>query len=76
MFFGVLMSIRRWWWHTDSFRPARFRIMSLLLTMLCAWVLSTIFVFPNTWAVVWAAVVSSVVQLSSVWTPPESRQIA
>ena len=76
MFFGVLMSIRRWWWHTDSFRPARFRINSLLLTMFCAWVLSTIFVFPNAWGVVWAAVVSSVVQLASVWTPPESRRIA
>ena len=76
IFFGTLMFVRRWWWHADSFRPARFRVMSLLLTMLCAWVLSTIFVFPHTWAVVWAAVVSSVVQLSSVWTPPDTRRIA
>ena len=73
VFFGLLFSIRRWWWHADAFRPTRFRLTSLLLTMMFAWLLSVMWAFPHTWAVVWAAVISSVVQISAVWTPPESR---
>lgn len=73
VFFGLLFSLRRWWWHADAFRPTRFRLTSLLLTMMFAWLLSVVWAFPHTWAVVWAAVISSVVQISAVWTPPESR---
>jgi hypothetical protein len=73
VFFGLLFSLRRWWWHADRFRPSRFRLSSLVLTMMLAWLLSAIWEFPHTWAVVWAAVISSVVQIASVWTPPESR---
>jgi hypothetical protein len=73
LFFGPLLAVRRWWWHADSYRPRRFRLMSLLLTMLCAFLLSTIWQFPQMWAVVWAAVIFSVVQLSSAWTPPQAR---
>jgi hypothetical protein len=73
VFFGLLFSLRRWWWHADRFRPSRFRLSSLLLTMMLAWLLSAVWEFPHTWAVVWAAVISSVVQIASVWTPPESR---
>lgn len=73
VFFGLLFSLRRWWWHADAFRPTRFKLSSLLLTMMFAWLISVVWAFPHTWAVVWAAVISSVVQISSVWTPPESR---
>lgn len=73
MFFGPLLAVRRWWWHADSYRLRRFSVMSLLLTMLCAFLLSTIWQFPQTWAILWAAVLSSVVQLSSAWTPPQAR---
>jgi amino acid transporter len=75
IFFGGLFSLRRWWWHTDEFRPKRFRVSSLLLTAMLAWLLSVIWAFPHGWAVVWAVVISSVVQLSSVWTPPEERRV-
>lgn len=75
IFFGLLFSLRRWWWHADAFRPARFRVWSLLLTMMLGWLLSVVWAFPHSWALMWAAVISCVVQLSSVWTPPEQRRI-
>jgi hypothetical protein len=75
VFFGLLFGLRRWWWQVDTFRPARMRVTSVLVTVMLAWLLSVVWAFPHTWAVLWAAVISSVVQLSSVWTPPESRRI-
>ncbi|MBL8850916.1 MAG: serine/threonine protein kinase [Planctomycetaceae bacterium] len=73
LFFGLLFGARRWWWHTDSYRPKRIRVMSVLLTMLLAWGLTAVFQFPHGWGIVWAGVISSVVQLSSAWTPPNAR---
>jgi hypothetical protein len=75
VFFGLLFGLRRWWWHVDTFRPARMRVTSVLVTVMLAWLLSAVWAFPHTWAVLWAAVISSVAQLSSVWTPPEARRI-
>lgn len=73
VFFGFLFGIRRWWWHVDAFRPALFRITSVIMTVAVAAVLPLVFSFPWDWAVTWAAVISCVVQLSAVWTPPENR---
>jgi len=75
IFFAGLFALRRWWWHTDTFRSKRFRISSVLLTVLLAWLVSSIWAFPHLWAMTWAAVISSAVQLASVWTPPEERRI-
>ncbi|MDB5386748.1 MAG: prkC 18 [Planctomycetaceae bacterium] len=76
VFFGLLFGLRRWWWHTDEYRPAVFRITSVILTVAVASVLPVIFAFPWDWAVTWAAVISCVVQLSAVWIPPEDRSAA
>ena len=73
IFFGLLFGLRRWWWQTDSYRPKRFRIMSVALTMLVAAGVMFTFEFAFGWGLVWAAVISSVVQLSSAWTPPATR---
>jgi hypothetical protein len=72
-FFGLLFGLRRWWMHVDAFRPKRLRVGSILLTVLLAWVVSLVWAFPSVWAMTWAAVISSTVQLASVWTPPEER---
>jgi hypothetical protein len=72
-FFGLLFGLRRWWMHVDAFRPKRLRVGSILLTVLLALVVSLIWAFPSVWAMTWAAVISSTVQLASVWTPPEER---
>lgn len=72
-FFATLFGLRRWWWHTDSCRPHRFRVMSILLTTALGAVLARVWGFPMLWGTVWAASLSSVVQLASAWTPPEHR---
>ena len=46
---------------------------SALLTLLVAFVLCAVFPFPKAWGMIWAVAISSVVQLSAVWIPPEQR---
>ncbi|MFM9961947.1 MAG: protein kinase domain-containing protein [Planctomycetaceae bacterium] len=72
-FFATLFGLRRWWWQTDSFRPYRFRVLSVCLTALIGWGAALAWGFPVLWGTVWAASLSSVVQLSAVWTPREQR---
>jgi eukaryotic-like serine/threonine-protein kinase len=76
IFFGALFALRRWWWHSDPFRSKRFRISSVLLTVLAAWLISSVWAFPQLWAMTWAAVISSSIQLAAPWTPREERCIA
>lgn len=72
-FFATLFFFRRWWWHTDSFRSHRFRILSVCLTAIIGAVAARAWGFPVLWGTVWAASLSSVVQLAAVWTPHEQR---
>jgi serine/threonine protein kinase len=72
-FFATLFGLRRWWWHCDSYRPHRFRILSVCLTALVGAIAARVWGFPVLWGTVWAASLSSVVQLAAVWTPPEER---
>lgn len=76
MFFGLLFLIRRWWWQADSFRKARFRISSSLVTLFLGVVLSAILPFSEQLGAIWALAISAVVQLSSGWTPQEDRLLA
>lgn len=78
LFFAGLFVFRRWWWQADSFRRSRFRISSALLSLFVGIVLSGIladFAFPTGLGALWALGISSVVQLSSGWTPPENREL-
>jgi serine/threonine protein kinase len=72
-FFATLFGLRRWWWHCDSYRPHRFRILSVCLTAFVGAIAARVWGFPVLWGTVWAASLSSVVQLAAVWTPPEER---
>jgi hypothetical protein len=47
--------------------------MSVALTMALAAGLMFMFEFEFGWGIVWAGVISSVVQLSSAWTPAAAR---
>lgn len=69
VFFGGLFGLRAWWRQMELLRAARFRSASVLLTVLIAWLWSQIFAFPQTWALLWAAVISSSVQLAAPWVP-------
>lgn len=73
-FFGLLFALRRWWWQADAWRPKRLKVTSALLTALLGYVLTTILYFPHAWGIVWAIVISCVVQLAAAWTPPGDRR--
>ncbi|MFV0442853.1 MAG: serine/threonine-protein kinase [Planctomycetaceae bacterium] len=72
VFFGSLFGLRSWWRQVDLLRASRFRAASVLMTVLLAWLTTAIFSFPQTWAILWAAVISATVQLASPWSPPVS----
>lgn len=75
VFFGMLFCFRRWWWHADSFRPKKFRVTSVLITVFVAYVITAIWAFPVVLGLIWAAIISSVVQLSASWIPSELRRV-
>ena len=75
VFFGMLFCFRRWWWHADSFRPRKFKISSVLITVFVAYVITAVWAFPTVAALSWAAIISSVVQLSASWIPDEQRVV-
>ena len=76
LFFGGLFAVRRWWWQSDSYRKSRFRVTSALLTLLAGAVIAGVMqdlAFPDSMGATWALAISSVVQLSSGWTPLDER---
>lgn len=72
--FGLMFMFRRWRWHTDSFRPNRFRIWSVIGTLAVTMMIIVLFSFQPVWALTWAATISSSVQLASSWVPEERRR--
>ncbi len=74
MFFALLFGMRRWWWHTDTFRPRRLRVASLVLTLAVSCLLALVLGFPFRIATSWAVGISVVVQLAAPWISPENRQ--
>lgn len=76
LFFALLFVARRWWWQADSFRSARFRISSTLVSLFLGFVLTAVLPFPNNLGATWALAISAVVQLSAGWTPQEERWLA
>lgn len=75
VFFGLLFSVRRWWWQIDSFRKSRFRVSSAMVTLILGAVLTGILPFPEELGATWALAISAVVQLASGWTPQEERRL-
>jgi hypothetical protein len=73
VFFSVLMVVRRWWFHVDSYRPHRIRVTSVFWTAAAAWLLSLTTQFPAEWAVLWAIATSTTAQLAAVWVRPDQR---
>jgi hypothetical protein len=74
LYFALLFAMRRWWWHTDSFRFSRVRTASLLGTFLVSVVIPIFVTFPFSWSILIATSLSAVVQLSAAWCPYENRK--
>ena len=73
IFFSLLFGVRRWWWHTDSFRPKRLRVASLLLTLIISGLLGLVLRFPLEPAIAWGVGIAAVVQLAAPWVASEQR---
>ena len=76
IFFGLLFLVRRWWWQADSFRKSRFRISTAIVTLVLGMILSQMLPFPEILGATWALAISSVIQLSAGWTPPDDRLLS
>jgi len=76
IFFGFLLLARRWWFHVDSYRPKRVRILSVVWTAIAALLITTIPKFPHEMAILIAAAASAIAQASSVWQDSEQRNIS
>jgi len=71
--FAALMLVLRWWNQSDPVRPSRLSLMAVGAAVLCSWVLSLIWPFPQPWGIMLAAAMSVVVQLSSPWINSSQR---
>ena len=69
VFFAGLFGLRSWWRQIELRRESRFRAASVLMTILVAWLWSAVFSFPQAWGMLWAALISSTVQLAAPWSP-------
>lgn len=72
VFFGGLFGLRSWWRQIELQREGRFYSSSVLMTVFVAWLWSGLFVFPQTWAMLWAAMISTTAQLAAPWSPRSS----
>lgn len=73
LFFCLLFMLRRWWLQADNFRSGRFRIGTSILTLIVGGMVALIVPFPTALGSTLALALSVVIQVSSVWTPPELR---
>jgi eukaryotic-like serine/threonine-protein kinase len=79
MLFAAFFALRNWSRQTDEARPARFRLRSLFASVFVAWFTGALFGVMSPTFLTWAAVVSSTVQLASVWRPasaPSAQRVA
>jgi hypothetical protein len=65
VFFAGLFGLRSWWKLGDLARARRFSAGSILLTVLIGLLWSGVMSFPQTWGVLWAAILSATVQIAS-----------
>ena len=69
VFFGCLMAWYHWG-HDTSLRRSRQLSLGRLLTVgFCAWLLTTIFAFPQSLGIMWGVTISAAVQLATPWRP-------
>lgn len=69
VFFGGMMVWYHWWHDISPQRSRQLSIGRLLTAGFCAWLLTSIFAFPQGLGVMWALTISAAVQLATPWRP-------
>ncbi len=72
-YFPLLLGLVHWWKQVDPLRRTRFSLLSVIWSVLAAWIVYLIIPFPLPWGAVIAAGTSIAVQLSSHWIDPDER---
>ena len=72
--FGTLFLLMRWWRQAERGRAARFRLPTVIATMLIAGLIAAAWHFPQPWLVMVAVTISVSVQLASPWSRPSPRR--
>lgn len=68
--FGTLFVLVRWWRQADPLRGVRLGLWAIILSMAVAWVVASVWLFPQPWLLMIACAASVAVQLSSPWVNP------
>lgn len=71
LFFAALFGIRDWQRLMHPRRGKRFSIRAVIMTLVCAWLVTKVFAFPIPWALAWGAVIACSIQLASPWEGPK-----
>jgi hypothetical protein len=72
-YFGFLFVILRWWRQADPRRTTRLSLWTIACSIFIAWLLNFFWPFPQPWGCMVAATMSSAIQLTSPWAPPQKR---
>jgi hypothetical protein len=71
--FAALLALVRWWRQTNPLRTARLSLISLIVTVIAAAIVSAVLQFPEPWLMMVAGCMSVAVQLASPWVPTYAR---
>jgi hypothetical protein len=66
-YFAFLLLVVRWWRQADPLRGSRLSIWTVIVSAFWAWLLSSVWPFPQPWGLMVAVSMSAAVQLSSPW---------
>ncbi len=72
--FGTLFVLIRWWRQADPLRTTRMSLGAMIMSVLVAWFVAAMWVFPQPWLMMAAGAISASVQLASPWVHPKLRQ--
>ncbi|MCA9174150.1 MAG: protein kinase [Planctomycetales bacterium] len=72
-YFGATFGVLSWSAQVDPLRSVRFSVLTTGLCVLWAWLLHTVFYFPQPWGVVLAGSISVAAQLAAPWLSPADR---
>ncbi len=72
-YFPLMMGLVHWWKQVDPLRRTQFSLLSVIWSVIAAWLVHLLIPFPLPWGAVVAAGTSVAVQLASPWLDPEER---
>ena len=71
--FGTLFVAVRWWRQADPLRTTRLSLWSMVFSVVMAWLVAALWLFPQPWLMMAACAISVSVQLASPWLHPRRR---